>query len=313
MAKGRGYMHENEPTQDIALSRRHIEFVSDESFILEQAQRVAINATIAASEHVMQYWPNPSNSAFNKARVMEIFDKQEGVGNFATIADVESENMLISAIRSNPLLRNHDIITEESGDERKESPWQWCNDPIDGTLNFTNGLPDFAISMGLLYRGEPVLGVIAVPERRQFVVGRKGKGAKLISFGGKEIADLRELVQEVTLPLRKSIVGHDLSYVDRRGQVQDFVVKVVDNVGAFTSYYSTVYANVKVAQGLLAGYMFKEPKIYDIAAAGAILPESGCVISGMDGKPIDWQAPTRTYLAARNNDIHAQLLDILGS
>ena len=285
----------------------------EEMLVLGEARRVAIDAAIAASEHIMQYWSNPTNSLFDRKKALEILNEKEGTGNFATIADIESEEMLIRAIRANSALRTHDIITEESEQTQTGSDWKWINDPIDGTLNFTNGLPDFGVSVGLHYRGQPVLGVIALPEKRQLVVGERGKGAYLYSFDGKQLADLRELAGSVTLPLRQSIVGYDVGYEDRKGQYERYVLKFADHVGAPVSYYSCVTAQMKVAQGLLGGYIMEVPKLFDIGAGAAILPEAGCPVSGMDGKPIDWNAPKRTFLTGRNTAIHAQLISILGS
>ena len=59
---------------------------------------------------------------------------------------------------------NHGIIGEEAEDAvNPEADYLWFLDPLDGTTNFAAGLPAFAVSMGLCFRGVPVLGVVAVP------------------------------------------------------------------------------------------------------------------------------------------------------
>ncbi|HSJ96466.1 MAG TPA: inositol monophosphatase family protein, partial [Myxococcota bacterium] len=54
----------------------------------------------------------------------------------------------------------HAAIGEEIETDGGERDWLWVLDPIDGTSNFVNGFPIFASSIGLLYRGEPVVGAV---------------------------------------------------------------------------------------------------------------------------------------------------------
>jgi fructose-1,6-bisphosphatase/inositol monophosphatase family enzyme len=73
-----------------------------------------------------------------------------------------------------------DVLTgEEYAPEGGTGPRRWSIDPIDGTGNLVHGLPLWAISIGLIARGEPVLGVIAVPPLREMFWAVKGRGAWL--------------------------------------------------------------------------------------------------------------------------------------
>lgn len=284
-------------------TRPHIEIET----IIDEAYRVALQAAIEASYITLAMWDNPNNKHFNRKALIHS-DKAEGTGNFATIADLESEARLIKLIRGNALLADHDIITEEQDIEQTGSDFVWVNDPIDGTLNFTNGLPDFAVSVGLLHRGEPVLGVITLPATEQLVVARKGQGVFLTDFEGHVQADLAARNKTRTLPLTKSLIGYDVTYDNRAAQFQGYVSRMADRVGAPVSYYSCATAQAKVAMGLLGGYVMAGPKPFDIAAGAAIITEMGGEVSHMDGTPIEWGKPKNTYLAARTPEFHAQLL-----
>lgn len=280
--------------------------------ILDEAYRVGVESAIEASRLILSMWNNPANKHFNPERALTIAaEKSEGTGNFATIADLLSEEHLIKRIRGNTLLADHDIVTEEQDIAQTGSDFVWVNDPIDGTLNFTNGLPDFAISVGLLHKGEPVMGVITLPATEQLVVARKGKGVFLTDFEGHIQADLTERNKTRNLPLTKSLIGYDVTYDNRQSQFQGYVSKMADHIGAPVSYYSCATAQAKVAIGLLGGYVMAGPKPFDIVAGACIIQEAGGVVSQMDGSPIDWSKPKNSYLAARNPDFHRQLLNLI--
>lgn len=66
---------------------------------------------------------------------------------------------------------DHGIIAEEFGNERADAEWVWVIDPIDGTKSFITGVPLFVTLIGLLHRGEPVLGAIDQPILRERCIG----------------------------------------------------------------------------------------------------------------------------------------------
>lgn len=279
---------------------------------IERAHSVGLKAAIAASEHVLRYWPNPSNPSFDRERVMTLIDKQgQGTGNYATIADIESERMIIEAIKGDEMLAAHGILAEESEAEQSDSPWQWIIDPVDGTAPFKNGLPEFGISVGLLKDKEPVMGVIAMPALRQLITSRKGFGAKLMDFDGRELADLQAELPEV--PLDKALVGYDLGYTNRGSQLSRHVARIADTIGYPVSYGSSSTANFRLALGQLGAYFSEAPTKYDIGAASAIIQEAGGIVTDMRGEPIDWSAEQSSYLAARTRAMHAKLLEMLNT
>lgn len=278
--------------------------------IEKEAFRTAFSAAIKASELVMQYWPSPSNTAFDSERVLRIVSEKEGAGNYATIADQESENLILDLLRRNPLLASHRILAEESEEVVSESEWQWVIDPIDGTPPFKNGLPEFGISIGVLRNNEPVVGVIAMPALGQLIASRKNEGVHLYSFDGKILADLQDRKSE-HVQMDKLLIGYDLGYMGRGSQLIEVVSKIADRIGYPVSYGSSSTANFRLAQGLLGGYFCKTPTKFDIGAASAIIAEMGGVVSDIHGNPIDWNADTVSYLAARSPEIHQSLLALI--
>src|SRR5579862_6267440 len=105
--------------------------------ITDAAYDTAIKATIQATELILPFWPNPDNAHFNRQLALDVIDK-EGTGNYATIADLQAEKKIIEVIQSNPLLKEHSILSEESEEIVADEKWRWIIDPIDGTPNFRN-------------------------------------------------------------------------------------------------------------------------------------------------------------------------------
>lgn len=100
----------------------------------------------------------------------------KGVSDFVTAADRKVEEILREELmRARPA---YGWLGEETGaitgaDETR----RWIVDPIDGTTNFIHGLPHFAISIGLEYKGDIVAGVVFDPVKNELFAAEKGEGA----------------------------------------------------------------------------------------------------------------------------------------
>lgn len=274
------------------------------------ALSTAVTAAVRAARRVLEIWPNPANPAWDRRLVNAVYAKDEGIGNYATWADEESERIILEEIRAQPVFGNHEIVSEEAGAVRSGSLWQWVIDPIDGTAPFRNGAPDFGVSIGLLKHHLPVVGVIAMPAFDQIVVARRGHGARLLALDGRLLADLGERL-DPEAPLDRALVGFDLGYERRTEQLTTLVPRVAENVGALVSYFSPSTANFRLATGLLSAYFYAFPTIFDIAAAAAIIPEIGGIVTDLASNAIDWSAPRRSFLAARRPAVHQRLLELI--
>src|SRR5689334_942883 len=86
-----------------------------------------------------------------------------------TDADRGAEELLRKRILAR--FPEHGIMAEEFGHERLDAEWVWVLDPIDGTKSFVSGVPLFGTLIGLLHRGEPVLGAIHQPIQGELLIG----------------------------------------------------------------------------------------------------------------------------------------------
>jgi myo-inositol-1(or 4)-monophosphatase len=148
----------------------------------------------------------------------------------------------------------------------------WVLDPIDGTNNFINGIIYCAISLALLENGEPVYGVIYDMARRVLIQGGPGRGV----WDGDKRAGAR-----IEPPNTNSLIGFH-SPVDKghaaegKRLIENFKIR-----GLGSSTLHLAYAAI----GLLDGVVDHNNKVWDIAAACALLKEAGVEIHYLENPP----------------------------
>src|SRR5260221_2854096 len=102
---------------------------------------------------------------------------KEGINNLVTEADHASEKVIIETIKAN--YPDHFILSEEVGEIKTNSEYKWIIDPIDGTVNFANGIPICCVSIGIEQNGTMILGAVYNPFFNEFYFAEKGSGATL--------------------------------------------------------------------------------------------------------------------------------------
>ena len=96
-------------------------------------------------------------------------------GNLVTEADHAAEEAVLQVLaEQTPGIAVH---AEESGRRAGQGDLEWCVDPLDGTTNYAHGFPFFGTSVGLTWRGRPLLGALALPALNQFFWAAPGHGA----------------------------------------------------------------------------------------------------------------------------------------
>lgn len=106
--------------------------------------------------------------------------KKAGSGNWVTEADLESERFLIDSIHKT--YPTHRIFAEETHSDishPEQEDYLWVIDPLDGTTNYSYGLPFFAVSVAYVRRGIIQCGAVYDPSRRELFWAEKRKGAYL--------------------------------------------------------------------------------------------------------------------------------------
>lgn len=135
--------------------------MADSSILLQ----TAVDAARAGGKIVAEYYRSP----------MEV--QRKGLKDIVTAADLDSEAQIISLIKAR--FPDHSILAEERGEVAGSSEYTWVIDPLDGTHNFAARIPFCCVSVGLLHRGEPAVGVIYDALHDELFSAEKGKGALL--------------------------------------------------------------------------------------------------------------------------------------
>src|SRR4029079_9524547 len=113
---------------------------------------------------------------FNKSFVVS---NKEGINNLVTEADHASEKAILDVIKKE--FPDHYILSEETGEIIQDSNYKWIIDPIDGTINFANGIPICCVSIGIEQDGKMILGAVYNPFIGEFFFAQRGYGATLNS------------------------------------------------------------------------------------------------------------------------------------
>jgi myo-inositol-1(or 4)-monophosphatase len=154
----------------------------------------------------------------------------------------------------------------------------WVIDPIDGTNNFIAGFPSFAVCIGLLDAGMPVLGVVYDVCRSQMYAAAKGAGAQL---NGKPVrASQAPLDASALLMLTSNLV-------DKQGRLPQWAVRFTgQTVLKLRCIGSAALEAVQVAAGTAHGAITVNGKLWDAAAPAAICLEAGAMFTSLRGEQV---------------------------
>ena len=190
--------------------------------------------------------------------------------DLVTEVDKKSEAAIIDFIRGH--YPGHDILAEESGLSADRAAYRWIVDPLDGTTNYAQGLPVFAVSIALQYQGDTVLGVVYAPVIGQLFTAIKGQGAYL--NGAKlrvaEKSELAECVLGTGFPY--DIATHPANNVD-------YFAGLIVQARGIRRMGAAAYDLACVAAGKLDGFWEMKLAIWDVAAAVLLVEEAGGQVS----------------------------------
>lgn len=224
-----------------------------EPALLQELEERAVEFAQGAGRILLEFFRRP----------LEVQFKGQGKEP-VTEADRRAQEYLLSAIaRAYP---GHALLGEE--DTQAEAPgadFLWAVDPLDGTTNFVNGLPIFAVSVGVLHRGRPVAGCIFAPGGLWGGAfhARRGGGAYL---DGQPISVLGE---GSPVPGKlASLPAHYLHYLRPS-------LPLRRQMGEVRSLGSVSCEMALVACGTLQYALFGLPRVWDVAAGALLVQEAG--------------------------------------
>jgi myo-inositol-1(or 4)-monophosphatase len=170
-------------------------------------------------------------------------------------------------------------------------------DPLDGTNNFSFGIPFFSVTLAALRDGEVEFGLVYDPLREEMFWAERGEGAHLngrvLAVSGKD-------------RLQDSLVGLDMGYDDAQGaEMLDFLRQLWPGVFSFRILGSGALALAYVAAGRLDVYMHRRLYPWDIAGGTLLVREAGGVVTDWHGQS---PTPNTRQVVAASPALHTELL-----
>lgn len=200
---------------------------------------------------------------------------KSNVSDVVTRVDRESEEHIAHSIAER--YPDHALLGEEGGCRGcDESDWRWVVDPLDGTTNYSQGLPVFSISIALQFQDETVAGVVYAPYLGELFTAVKGGGAYMSCRGGNPE---RIHVSGKEL-LATSVVGTGFPYDKDVNPANnaDNVARILPCVRDVRRLGSAAYDICCVAAGMLDGFWELGLHEWDVCAANLIVEEAGGVV-----------------------------------
>ena len=225
----------------------------------------------------------------------------KGTNDFVTEVDQAAEEAIISTLLE--AYPGHGILAEESGRERgaRHSDYLWIIDPLDGTTNFIHGLPVYAVSIALSFRGKIEQAVVYDPSRNDLFLASKGRGAFL--------NDRRLRVSKRTR-MADALVGTGFPF--RKGDNFKRYLKMFEEVMQHCAGVRRPGAAALdlcyVAAGWYDGFFETGLQPWDVAAGSLIVTEAGGLVGNFTGEA-DYLH--QRELVAGNPRIYGQLVQTL--
>ena len=231
---------------------------------------------------------------------VDVLDTKSTSIDLLTKADLEAEKLIVETIQN--VYPEHDIITEESNINKKNSDYTWIIDPLDGTTNFVHNFPIFAVSIGLQYKRETILGVVLNPIYNQCFHATRNGG----SFLNNEPIKVTS-----TNTLSESLLVTGFPYIHDDRWSLSFTI--------FQDFYSRNHGMRRfgaasldlcfVAMGRVDGFYEFELKPWDVCAGDLIVREAGGKTSDWDG--VKKMPSSGKRVLATNRKIHSEMSEIL--
>ena len=222
--------------------------------------------------------------------------KEKGIDNPLTEADEASDRYLKSVLRS--ARPDYGWLSEETVDqpERRAAARVWIVDPLDGTKEFIQGVPEFAVSIALAEDESAKLGVIYNPVSDEMYAGIVGQGATL-NGNAIHTSDRIPLLGATLLASRSEMKRGEFSRFEA-----DFTIAAVGSIA---------YKLARVAEGKGDATFSLGPKHeWDVGAGAALIEAAGGRVTARDGAPLRFNQDSTLCngILAANAHLHEPLV-----
>jgi myo-inositol-1(or 4)-monophosphatase len=212
--------------------------------------------------------------------IIENFEKKKKVTQkeakeLVTNVDVEAESAIMKIIRGK--FPDHKFESEELGKEKYTAEdYLWIVDPLDGTHNYTYGVPFFNTSIALSRGGELILGAIYDPVHDKMFYAEKGEGA-FVNGQPTHVSDRTKLSE--------ALIMYDNQF-HKRDDMFANLQKIYPKIFTVRISGSAATDACLVASGVADARIWHKTKVVDVAAGVVIVEEAGGRATDFKGNPL---------------------------
>lgn len=262
------------------------------SIDLTEARKYLVNLVPQAGETLKKYFVSH-----------DFTQRSKGGVDFTTQADEEVDAFLVEQIKKQyPQTK---FLTEETSptdySSSKDVNDLWIIDPLDGTTNFSRKHPNFAISIGLVDKGIPRLGVVHIPMTGDTYWAQADQQEAFLNGEPIQVSPIDNL--------GASVVACDWAWgLEKRLNVVRWLGNISTHVRAIKSMGSAVADLASLAGGRIDAYMHSGLKPWDVAASALLIEKAGGKITTPTGANWDVFQPD---LLATNGILHGRILNLI--
>lgn len=198
----------------------------------------------------------------------------KGKNDLVSYVDKEAEKHLVKGLSE--ILPGSGFIAEEGTSNKKSDIYNWIIDPLDGTTNFTHGLPVYAISVALMKRGELALGVVYELNRDECFHASKGEGA-FLNHAPIKVSSIKTL--------DKALLATGFPYYNFEQMKQYLAIlnDFMQNTHGLRRMGSAAVDLAYTACGRFEGFFEYNLNAWDVAAGALIVQEAGGKVTDFKG------------------------------
>lgn len=220
--------------------------------------------------------------------------------DIVTERDVASEKAIVAAILA--ARPDDSIVGEEGANVAGASGYTWIIDPLDGTINYLYGSPNWAVSIAVADADGAIAGVVYAPLVGVEYWAIRGAGAFRVDREGEV-----QLPQVHDVELADALFATGFGYrAERRAQQIRVMSEVLPRIRDIRRKGSAALDLCMAASGMVNGYFERGTHAWDVSAGALVARETGCLVSGLFGKP---EGEAMTVCAPPR--LHAQIVSLL--
>lgn len=222
--------------------------------------------------------------------------------DIVTERDLASEKAIVQALaQARP---GDGIVGEEGSNIESTTGYTWIIDPLDGTINYLYGSPQWAVSIAVADEAGTVAGIVYAPLAGYEYWAVRGEGAYRIDRDGEV-----RLPQVEDVDLAHALFATGFGYrSDRRAQQIRVMSAVLPQIRDIRRKGSAALDLCMAASGMVNGYFERGAHPWDYAAGALVAREAGCVVSGLRDN-----AESATMVVCAPPRLHAQIKELLES